>query len=117
MLYLTILAVSLIRLSSQAPIVDLAKRSYSDGPVITANFPDPGFIYTQGTYYAFATNNGQQNVPLATSQDFNAWTVTGQDALPTVPTWSTGAIWAPDVIELVSSCVGFANSPACTDRD
>ncbi len=118
MLYQSLLfAVSLIRLSSQAPLVDLAKRSYSNGPVITANFPDPGFIYAQGTYYAFATNNGQQNVPLATSPDFNAWTLTGQDALPTVPSWSTGAIWAPDVIELVRSRVGFAYCPACTNHD
>ena len=118
MLYRFLLAASsIIGLSSQAPIGNLIKRSYSDGPVITANFPDPGFVYTQGTYYAFGTNNGKQNIPLATSADFNTWTVTGQDALPTIPTWSTGAIWAPDVIQLVSSSSRSACWPACTNSE
>lgn len=107
---------SLIDLSSQVPIEDRAKRSYSNGPVITANFPDPGFVYAQGTYYAFGTNNGQQNVPLAISNDFNQWTLTGQDALPTIPSWSTGSIWAPDVIQLVSSCLELAHFLARTNH-
>ena len=104
MLYHSLLVVaSLVGLSRQAPVLERAKRTFSNGPVITANFPDPGFVYAQGTYYAFGTNNGQQNIPTAVSQDFNQWDLTGQDALPNIPSWSSGAIWAPDVIQLVRS--------------
>ena len=77
------------------------KRAFSNGPVITENFPDPGLISVGDTYYAFATNNGQQNVPVASSGDFVTWTVTGQDALPNIPSWSSGAVWAPDPVQLV----------------
>ena len=90
---------SLVPFSSQAP---LTKRAFSNGPVITANFPDPAFIKVNGTYYAFATNNGVQNIQIATSPDFGTWTVTGSDALPTLPSWATtGNVWAPDVTQIV----------------
>ena len=89
---------SIIPFSSQAPVT---KRAFSNGPVITSNFPDPAFINVGGTYYAFATSNGAQNVQIATSPDFNSWAVTGNDALPTIPSWSTGDVWAPDVVQLV----------------
>ena len=77
------------------------KRAFSNGPVITENFPDPGLISVGDTYYAFATNNGQQNVPVASSGDFVTWTVTSLDALPNVPSWSSGVVWAPDPVQLV----------------
>ena len=77
------------------------KRAFSSGPVITENFPDPGLISVGDTYYAFATNNGKQNVPVASSGDFVTWTVTGQDALPNLPSWTTGVVWAPDPVQLV----------------
>lgn len=121
-----LLLLSIAPFSSQAP---LTKRAFSNGPVITSNFPDPAFINVGGTYYAFATTNGVQNVQIATSPDFDTWTVTGGDALPTIPSWSTGDVWAPDVVQLadgsfvlyfaaVSStntsmhCVGTATSSA-----
>ena len=88
---------ALITSSSRLP---LSKRAFSNGPVITANFPDPAYIEDDGTYYAFATSNGDNNIQLATSPDFNTWTVTDQDALPILPSWSNGASWAPDVIKL-----------------
>ncbi|KAK3168852.1 hypothetical protein OEA41_005300 [Lepraria neglecta] len=88
---------SLTLLSSQTPV---KKRAYSSGPVITANFPDPAFINVGGSYTAFSTANGGANIPIATSPDFATWTVTGQDALPTLPSWSTGNTWAPDVVQL-----------------
>ena len=85
--------------SSQAP---LTKRAFSNGPVITANFPDPSFFVIDGTYTAFATNNGAQNIQVATSPDFATWTVTGNDALPNLPPWSVpGNVWAPDVVQVV----------------
>lgn len=93
-----LLLLSITPFSSPAPV---AKRAFSNGPVITSNFPDPAFINVGGTYYAFATSNGAQNVQIATSPDFDTWTVTGSDALPTIPSWSTGGVWAPDVAQLV----------------
>ena len=57
-----------------------------------------------GTWYAFSTNSGGKHVPVANSADFVTWTLTGQDALPTVGAWSTGTnVWAPDVIQRVSA--------------
>ena len=68
---------------------------------IDANFPDPSFVKVGDSFYAFATRNGRQNVPLAVSSDFINWDLTGEDAMPTVPSWSGGGIWAPDVVQLV----------------
>ena len=92
---------SLISLATQAP---LEKRS-SLSLVIGANFADPAFIQVENQFYAFSTRNGQQNVPIAVSDDFNSWTLTGEDAMPTVPSWSAGNIWAPDVVQLVSTAI------------
>ena len=93
-----LLLLAITPFSSQAPV---RKRAFSNGPVILSNFPDPAFINVGGTYYAFATNNGVVNVPFATSPDFDTWTVTGKDALPTLPSWGTGNVWAPDVVQVV----------------
>ena len=96
-----LLLLSFTPFSSQAPLT-LNKRAFSNGPVITANFPDPSFISVDGTYYAFATNNGAQNIQVATSPDFATWTVTGDDALPDLPSWTIpGNVWAPDVVQVV----------------
>lgn len=79
------------------------------GPHITANFPDPGLFYQDGTTYAFATNNRKPrrahiNVQVATSNDNTTWAIEhGLDALPKTATWQTGgAVWAPDVKQLPS---------------
>lgn len=71
---------------------------------INDNFADPGFIEVDGIYYAFATGNGRQNIPMATSNDFINWELLNQDALPKLPIWSAGDTWAPDVVQLVSIC-------------
>ena len=102
-----LLLLSCAPFSSQAP---LTKRAFSNGPVITSNFPDPAFIYVDGTYYAFATNNGSKNVQIATSPDFVTWTVTGSDALPTVPSWGAAPVWAPDVVQVVSTLHTLVNN-------
>lgn len=74
------------------------------GPVITANFPDPSVVQTpSGEWYAFATNNGVYNAQVAVSKDFENWTVLNQDALPNMGSWSDGTnLWAPDVRLIVS---------------
>jgi len=97
----------LIAISSQSPV---QRPTSSLRLAIDANFADPGFIEVNGTYYAFATGNGKQNVPMATSNDFINWKQLDQDALPKVPIWSTGDTWAPDVVQLVSI------SHECLDR-
>ena len=90
-------AISLASLTSQAPL----QSPNSLRLAIQDNFPDPAFVKVGDTFYAFATNNGKQNVPVAISKDFVNWDVTGEDALPDVPSWSGGVIWAPDVVQLV----------------
>jgi GH43 family beta-xylosidase len=66
-------------------------------PVISSDFPDPGVVYADGTYYAFATNGNASNVQAARSTDLAHWT-TMSDALPTMPSWAfAGRTWAPDV--------------------
>ena len=80
-----------------------SKRSVS-GPVIDADFPDPAIIKTGGTWYAFATGTGDRpgiKTQIASSPDFETWTVLDQDALGTLPSWvneTSPNVWAPDVI-------------------
>lgn len=73
-----------------------------NGPVISANFPDPAILVTSGGTYAFATNSGNINIQVATSTDGGVtWELqSGVDALPNVGSWATAnSTWAPDVID------------------
>ncbi|OCL01212.1 glycoside hydrolase family 43 protein [Glonium stellatum] len=72
---------------------------------LKTNFPDPAILKHNGTWYAFATNNaagvlhqpnnktladyGKSNVQLATSLNFNTWTLHNytEDPLPTLGDW------------------------------
>jgi len=66
-------------------------------PIINNNFPDPGAVYANGNYYAFATNGNGRNVQATRSTDLIHWT-TLPDALPILPSWAQiGRTWAPDV--------------------
>ncbi|XVV12089.1 glycoside hydrolase family 43 protein [Actinoplanes sp. CA-131856] len=68
-------------------------------PVFGENFPDPGALLVDGTWYAYGTNSSAANVPVLTSADLVHWTAAG-DALPQVGKWaSKGHTWAPEVIE------------------
>ena len=83
------------------------KRDDVAGPKMNgANFPDPSIINVNNTFYAFATNSGGVHIQVATSADFNTWTLkAGYDALPSLPSWidqSDPNTWAPDVNQLVS---------------
>ncbi|GME23813.1 putative glycosyl hydrolase family 43 protein [Neofusicoccum parvum] len=57
--------------------------------VVQDHFADPGILKVGDTWYAFATNNGKQNVRVATSTDFSSWTVMENwDALPRTGSWT-----------------------------
>lgn len=57
--------------------------------VLDTNFADPGLLQVGDTWYAYATNNGKSNVRVATSKDFNTWTVMDTwDALPRTGSWT-----------------------------
>jgi beta-xylosidase len=71
-------------------------------PVLRADFPDPGVIKVDGTYYAYATNGSSQHVQLAVSTDLVNWDVKS-DAMPALAPWvrlNSSDIWAPEVIEI-----------------
>ncbi|KAJ5573972.1 Glycoside hydrolase family 43 [Penicillium hispanicum] len=70
------------------------------------DFPDPGLIQHNGTWYAFGTNPKKNDphtihVPVATSTNFVNWTLhEGYDAMPKIGNWEKQVNhWAPDVIQ------------------
>lgn len=66
--------------------------------VIGSDFPDPDVVQFGSTYYAYSTNNGFGNVPVASATSLSGpWTRRG-NALPTLGAWARGGLtWAPDV--------------------
>src|SRR5262245_61639373 len=66
--------------------------------VIAGNFPDPDVVRFGGTYYAYSTNGGNGNVPVATAASLAGPWTRRPDALPTLGAWASGGLtWAPDV--------------------
>ena len=116
----------------------LLRSSLAQGPAIAINFPDPCLAQSRsGTWHAFSTQTGNINVQMASSPDFEIWTLHyGYDALPTLPAWTVAApharVWAPDVHQLPNGdgwimyfaalgvdhprkhCIGTATSPNVT---
>ena len=67
---------------------------------------DPSIIQVGSTWYAFATRTkgASIHIQVASSPDFNTWTVESYDALPNLPAWvdaSSPNTWAPDVNQMV----------------
>ncbi len=75
-----------------------------ENPVIRQDFPDPFVLRDGATYYAYATTDGAQHLQLATSPDLVTWQL-GSDPLPTLPSWSTGDTWAPEVAKTTAGYV------------
>lgn len=74
----------------------------SDGPVLDHDFPDPDVVEVNGTYHAYATNGDGKHVRRAASADLENWTLSGNDALPTLGGWvdpqaAGWSVWAPEV--------------------
>jgi len=71
------------------------------------DFPDPFVLRDGTTYYAFATNGGGKNVPVARSSDLATWSELA-DALPVLPAWAAAnasLTWAPSVLRRGSTFV------------
>jgi hypothetical protein len=93
-------------------IVDVARPEMSgiksrsiSGPHIGWSLPDPSIIFGDDYWRVYATSNGQQRVPVATTKDNARWDATNKDALPDPGSWvkeSDRAVWAPDVVRNVS---------------
>ncbi|PYH88301.1 glycosyl hydrolase family 43 protein [Aspergillus ellipticus CBS 707.79] len=113
---LIFLGVAIIVIVITIPIVLLEDKSAHDGPSyhikanrpiqVVDNFPDPGLIHVNGTWYSYATNAAIDDpivphVPVAISSNFTAWTLQqGYDAMPTVGGWEMNVNhYAPDVIQ------------------
>ena len=60
---------------------------------------DPSILVVNGTYYAYSTNFGEQNMPVMSSTDLIHWRRIG-DAMALLPSWAIdlkGFTWAPFV--------------------
>ncbi|WP_112240798.1 family 43 glycosylhydrolase [Kribbella monticola] len=87
---------------AQAAVRDVQKTTAAVFPadVIAEDFPDPDVFQKDGTWYAYSTNSGRGNVPVATAPAADGpWTIRG-DAMPAGPSASWAQpdrTWAPDV--------------------
>jgi beta-xylosidase len=75
-------------------------------PVLDRDFPDPGVLRVDDTYYAYATEGGGRHIQVASSTDLVSWEYIGE-ALPTLPRWTTGSTWAPEVIDTSAGFVMY----------
>jgi hypothetical protein len=98
-----------IGIGKSGPLLSAGHPSNSQPIMVMKNFPDPGLLKYNGTWYAFATNPRKSDpavhphVPMAVSSDFLHWTLLTQDALPVVSPWEKKTNhWAPDVLRRVS---------------
>lgn len=68
-------------------------------PVVYCHdFADPFVLRDGGSYYAYATNTGDDHIPVLTSGGLFG-TAKRTDALPKLPAWSgPGFVWAPAVL-------------------
>ncbi|MFI0791188.1 family 43 glycosylhydrolase [Micromonospora rubida] len=65
---------------------------------IASDFPDPDVVKFGSTYYAYSTNNGNGNVPVATATSLTGPWTRRADAMPALGAWANGGLtWAPDV--------------------
>jgi beta-xylosidase len=66
-------------------------------PVYGSNFPDPAVLEAGGTYWAYATQNAVEAMPVLRSDDLVRWTPVG-DGMPDLAPWvEPGRSWAPEV--------------------
>jgi beta-xylosidase len=80
-----------------------------------SRFADPAILAVGNRYYAYATRNGAQNIPVMLSTDLAAWTLS-IDALPRLPEWAGGRTWAPTVLRLTSPAARAQDERADGER-
>jgi beta-xylosidase len=71
----------------------------SEGATVYCHdFADPFVLRVGDTYYAYATENEDEHIPVLTSKGLFG-TARVSEALPQLPAWSSsGAVWAPAVL-------------------
>jgi hypothetical protein len=86
-----------------AGFIALSSLNARPTPSIGADFADPSIIKIANTWHAFASSAGGLHIQQANSNDFDQWTRSGQDALPSLPSWieEGSDVWGPDVIQRV----------------
>ncbi|MCW2758535.1 MAG: putative Glycoside hydrolase, family 43 [Nocardioidaceae bacterium] len=81
---------------------------FGPGRTYAGDFPDPWVLRVGDTYYAYATNTANLNLPTMTSKDLQTWTAYG-DAFPRAGGWartqgisgrSVSRTWAPSVTKV-----------------
>jgi beta-xylosidase len=94
---------------NSSPFQSPQRRATAINPVISTNFADPSILQdSDGTWYAFATNNNPgPNVPAASAPaPSGPWSVLSNDLMPSPGAWSTGQnVWAPDVRKIGNTYV------------
>lgn len=93
--------------AAMAAVTALALPAAAAGPAqgtkarlaINRNFPDPAILHAGTRYFAYSTNSGGVNLPIAVaSNPFGRWRSVRHDGLPRLGAWAnTGKTWAPDV--------------------
>ncbi|SDZ18286.1 Carbohydrate binding module (family 35) [Asanoa ishikariensis] len=93
---LAVLVVALPLATVVAPAAHAATAS--PALLIGSDFPDPDVSRFGSSYYAYSTNNGNGNVPVATAATLTGPWTRRADALPALGAWANGGrTWAPDV--------------------
>ncbi|OJI81970.1 hypothetical protein ABZX51_001759 [Aspergillus tubingensis] len=110
------LSVAIIVVVITVPVVLLVDDAHNDDPSyynsanrpvrVVHDFPDPGLIQVNSTWYAYATvatpdNPDVPHVPVSTSRNFSSWDwLQGYDVMPAMSSWETNMNqYAPDVIQ------------------
>jgi beta-xylosidase len=70
--------------------------------VLDREFPDPGVLQVDTTYFLYGTGSNGRNVQVGRTDDLVHWTELA-DALPALPVWAeAGFTWAPAVTRVES---------------
>ncbi|GGF31810.1 beta-xylosidase [Marmoricola endophyticus] len=96
---------ALVVLPGSQPAVGAGGVPQVSGARYVGDFPDPSVVRAGNTYYAYATNTSNLNLPTVKSTDLKTWAAVG-DALPRAVGWARSVriggrtvsrTWAPDV--------------------
>ena len=89
-----------------------ANRTYTN-PVIVGDWPDPGAIHANGTWFVATTGGG---FAIHRSVTLGEWALAGSvfDGEGDRPAWASGDFWAPEIhqVDIHGRCRLFVY-PAC----